>query len=309
MKKTKIICLLLLLSCFTAKLIHGDILETERFVIHYEGVNRVYARLIADYAEKSYARVSDLLGQHITHKVDIVVAQSDERFRELTNGRLPDWSAAVAIGSETIILSPLEGHKQDLAHIISHEIAHILINETVGRNSAPRWFHEGVAEMVSGGIGIRGRIYLMVKTIQNDLLTFEEIENIFITGQADAALAYDQAMLAIMQLVEEHGRMIIRDILVRMNENATFEQAFTESTGTSVESFEYAYQMAIRKHYGYGAIVISLINTWTVILGLSILAYIIMKIRTRRIMKRWEEEDSTPEIFYFPDGFDHDDQE
>ena len=45
-------------------------------------------------------------------------------------------------------------------------------------------------------------------------------------------------------------------------------------------------------------------DTALLLVGVAVLAFILQRIRTRRIMRRWEEEDSDSRILHFPDDFD-----
>lgn len=279
--------------------------DEPRFIIRHEGVNDRYADLVGEYAEAAYGKLTVLLGHGLKYPVTIEIAPTEERFKELTEGRLPDWSAAVAIGYDTIVLSPLEGHKQDLNHVLTHELAHLIINDAAGGRMVPRWFHEGVAEILGGNLGIQGKLYLMVRSAQNDLLTFDDIEDVFASGQVDATLAYDQSMLAVQQLTADYGEDTVRNILARMTQGDSFDDAFAATTGASVAGFERIYLGAIRHRYGYLSLIASFLNIWTIILGVAVLAFVLQRIRTRRIMRRWEEEeDSDSRILHFPDDFE-----
>ena len=72
-------------------------LTTRHFVIINEGFSERYIAKAAESAEANLSRISLALGVMPDSTVTVVFTVSRDRFRELTEGALPDWSAAAAM--------------------------------------------------------------------------------------------------------------------------------------------------------------------------------------------------------------------
>ncbi len=276
-------------------------LRTDHFSIEYPAAGKPYAELVGDIAESGYKRVAEMLDYEPDGPVRLVISGTAEDFKRLTNGVLPDWSSAAARPPRTIVLSPLSGGKMGIEHIIPHEIMHVFLYDASEGAFVPRWFHEGLAELVSGRGGIRSRWRLTWKSMHGGLLSFEDIQRIF-SGDADAAaLAYDQSEIAVRILTEMHGGAVYAGIVDRLAAGDSFGQAFETATGVSVSRYETHYLNEIRKRYTARQLLSYIPGTWTAIMVLALVAWVATKLRSRRIMKRWETEERPGNVI----DFDH----
>jgi len=294
------LAIILLSIALPAGRVSGEAITTEHFEVSYGDVGKWYAELAAGAAEKSYSLVSGMLSHEPGERIRIVLTHSEREFREMTRGVLPDWSAAAALPGNRIVVSPLSGHKLDLEHIIAHEIVHCFINDAAGEEFVPRWFHEGCAEVISGRWGVRGRAYMVWAVVRGRLLTFSDIQRIFSARSADAALAYDQSMLAVSHLMARYGRGVLGDILAGMKDGLPFDVSFRRATGTEPGDFETLYLAYLKRNYGRRALVTLVPGTWTAILLLAFVVYAVKKYRTRRLLKQWEESERAGDIIDFP---------
>jgi len=274
-------------------------IETNHFVVEYDGIGRSYAEIVSAASERALSSISATLGHEPAAKIRIILTADRERFDRLTRHALPDWSAAVALSADTIVISPLEGQKIGVERIIAHEIAHCVINDAAGNTYVPRWFHEGCAESVSGDLGIRGTAYMIVKVIKHELMSFDDIEHVFSTGPQDASLAYDQSLLAINYLMKMNGHDVLAGILGRMKEGGDFETSFLNATGVTVMEFQKSYLAHIGSVYGWRAALVYIPGTWTIILVLAFVVYAVKKYRNRQKMKEWELHDRPSNVIDF----------
>ena len=153
----------------------ADTIETAHFVVSYDDVGDYYADIVAKAAEHHYEGVVRMLGHEPASPITIIITGDEERFTALTRGALPDWSAAAALPGNRIVISPLRGRKIDVERIVAHETVHCVIHDASGERFVPRWFHEGCAETVAGGLGIQGRAYVVWKVLAKDIMSFDDI--------------------------------------------------------------------------------------------------------------------------------------
>jgi len=282
-------------------------ITSTHFVVHYDSSAEHYAHQVSQTAEKGFSTITGTIGHKSEGKISITLTGTREEFRELTRGVLPDWSAAAAMPGNRIILSPLPGMKLAVDRILAHEIVHIILYDAAGGRFIPRWFHEGCAEIFSGQWGIRGRIYMVWKVSRGNLMTFEDIERVFSARGADVTLAYDQSMLAVKRLISDRGSGVLPRILNGLRDGQDFDQAFETATGLTLDGFEREYLNAVGTAYGKRTLFFTLIpSTWTFILILAIIVYIVKKRRNKRLMSQWEIVDAAENIINFrpdpPDG-------
>ncbi len=293
-----------ILSFFLLADIPGFCMESvgnNRVVVTYDGFTERYAIQILNHAEKSLDEISNVLGVVPQQSVEIILADTDERFTELTRGHLPEWSAAAALGNGQIVVSPLKGSKHDIERIITHELVHIIIDNSSGGRFVPRWFHEGCAQYFSGEWRIRDRFYLTWHTVLGRLLTFQDIQDVFTSDRAGAGLAYDQSMLAIRHLTGLHGRRVLSSILGGLEQEFDFPTAFKNATGIWPSEFEEQYLAAVNKTYGRRSLYLLVPGTWTLIMLLAVVAYILKRRRNRRLMRQWEIVEAAEKIINFDD--------
>ena len=274
-------------------------ITTLHFEVHYGQLGEPYAESVSRSAEQSFAVITRMLGFSPAGHITVLLTATDEEFREFTHGAVPDWSAAVAVPGDSIIISPLPGQKISIDHILAHEIVHTVISSAAGDTFVPRWFHEGCAEIFSGQLGIQDQLYMVWKAVRSDLLTFQDIERLFSAQGADVSLAYDQSMLAVKRLIEVYGNSALYGIIDGLRRGDDFESAFRAATGSATADFEHAYLIALGKTYGTRALWTIIPGTWSFIMLLAIVVYIIKKRRTRRLMKQWEAVEAAENIIRF----------
>ena len=267
-----------------------------------EGVKPRFAEDVLSDAEKSYRFVTEKLGHRPEDRVTIFLTSTDRRFQDLTGRILPEWGVAAAMPGGRIVVSPLEGQTHDLDRILAHEIVHAVMNDGARGRCVPRWFHEGCAQYLSGEWGVRNRLYMVVKVVRGELMTFEDIQNVFSAGYADAGLAYDQSMLAVRRLVGKYGEKVLPAILRGMGEGVDFAGAFHDATGLWPSEYERDYLVHVRKTYGKRSLYTAIPGTWTAILMLAVIVYLIKRRRNKRLMQQWDVVEAAENIIQFPDG-------
>ncbi len=276
-------------------------LKSQHFEIFYDGFRGDYAEQSLKNSERSYIIISETLGHEIQKPISIVFTRSNEQFQELTGGTLPEWSAAVTMPDNRIIVTPLPGRKYKLDQILAHEIVHIIINDAAGEIFVPRWFHEGCAQNLSGEWGIRGMLYMVWKVTKGELLTFGDIQNVFLSRNADAELAYDQSLLAIRYFINQNGRNALPAVISDINKGNDFALAFWNASGLWPSEFEQNYLMYIQRIYGKRSLYLFIPSTWTLILLIAVTVYFIKRRRNKRLMQQWEIIESAEKIINFDD--------
>lgn len=140
------------------------ILKTEHFDIHYYPEEAQMARLTASMAERSYARLSRVMGYQFTERKPIIVFASRGAFAQ--NNVFGDLGEGTGGATDALRQRNMffyTGNLGEAEHVLTHEMVHqfqfdIFARgragqglETLQQRQPPLWFAEGMAEYLSIG--------------------------------------------------------------------------------------------------------------------------------------------------------------
>lgn len=282
-----------------------EMVRSEHFEVVHDGIRKSFAEKISRDIESNYREISHTLRHTMSKKIRVILTRSLEQYHELTEGVLPEWSTAVAVPGGRIIVTPRAGQMSGLAQLLAHETVHIVIDDAAEDTFVPRWFHEGCAQLLSKERGVRDRLYMFWKVARNDLLTFEDIQNVFTARDADASLAYDQSMLAVQHLIAQHGKDVLASIIEGLKGDLGFPTAFRNATDLWPSEFERWYIKEVTRSYGTRSLYVLIPSTWTLIMLLAFAVYLIKKWRNKRLLEQWEIVEAAEKIINFEDYHHH----
>jgi hypothetical protein len=140
------------------------VLETEHFLVHYYPRERVPAVDAARMAERSYARLTRVLGHQFREKKPIIVSASRSDFgQNNVTGDLGEGTEGVTDALRQRNILYFQGDYGNLEHLLTHEMVHQFQYDIFSRGKAgnnlqalaqnmpPYWFAEGMAEYLSLG--------------------------------------------------------------------------------------------------------------------------------------------------------------
>jgi Tol biopolymer transport system component len=140
------------------------VLETEHFLIHYYPEEKLPVHDAARMAERSYSRLSRLLGHQFREKKPILFYASRQDFSQSNiNGDLGEGVGGVTEPMRQRIELPFTGDYDSFEHVLTHEMVHqfqfdVFAQGKAGANlrtledvNPPSWFMEGMAEYLSIG--------------------------------------------------------------------------------------------------------------------------------------------------------------
>jgi len=141
-----------------------SVLETEHFRIHFYPEEREAIVDAARMAERSYARLSRILGHQFREKKPLILFASRADFAQ--NNIFGDLGEGVGGVTEAMrhrLIMPFTGDYHSFEHVLAHEMVHefqydLLQRGRAGQNlqvlsqlDLPLWFMEGMAEYLSIG--------------------------------------------------------------------------------------------------------------------------------------------------------------
>ena len=137
-----------------------------RFVLRYEAdsLSPAAARRVRDAFEPEVSRISFQLGCQSGERVAVIL-QSTENFRNTTGSA--NWSGGSYDGKIRIALGENGVVNDQVRRSLSHEFVHACLTR---RGPWPGWFHEGIAQHLSGVRLTREKRALLRQTLKAERL-------------------------------------------------------------------------------------------------------------------------------------------
>jgi Tol biopolymer transport system component len=133
------------------------ILTTEHFDVYYYEREARAARIVAQLAERWYARISRVLQHRFDRRQPLVVYGSQAEFAQtnVVSGLVPDSVGGVTESLRRRIVMPFAPTMAETDRVLGHEIVHAFQFDIARRYGGglgqPLWFVEGMAEYLARG--------------------------------------------------------------------------------------------------------------------------------------------------------------
>ena len=236
------------------------------------------ARLrIRDAAHQLLPRVADLLGVQVAARSHVIVGTQARplarlirdtityRIRDLDQGLTRDCSADNQIGAAAsrgmlrlCIPALAESDEKvvlpDLEFVLAHEITHVIEMQIEGDTTRqtpglsprpghpPLWFIEGLADLVGAHLSTGRDVASVRRQVMRRLNSEQPVELAALDSRAALVdhrqMIYRVGLVAVADLVEDHGFDAFGRIFVAMGNGAPFEPAFQQVFGESLGDFE-----------------------------------------------------------------------
>jgi hypothetical protein len=211
---------------------------------------------------------------------------------ELARDAAP-WIAGYARGGEVVIFparSPGYPHTS-LDDVLRHEIAHILIARASGGQSVPRWFNEGLAMSTERSWRIEDQTRLLYQLVAGPAESLSQLERLFSGGESRQARAYTLASAFVRDLLEQHGQDAAGKILARMRGGETFDRAFIDVTGLTLDAAESEFWKRQRVWTTWAPLLTSSAVIWMIVTIIALLAIRSRRRKDAALHRKWDEED------------------
>ena len=266
--------------------------------VYYRPGDADLARQAAETVQYACGRITMEFGIHFSEPVKVFIVRGHEEFLEHCGGRMPEWAMAAALsaGNGIVVNASLAkpATANDLHLVMIHEVVHLALGH-LERNRAyglPVWFHEGLALRLSGQSLLRGsrRVYRLAAA-QSTLIAFDDLEAGFPEDASQADLAYLQSEAFVSHIARIHSSDSLKWILDRYRGGDSFDKAFEESLGETRSALERRWAKGLRKRFPWLRTFWELTSLFTVLAVGTIVAFIVVRLRARRLHRKWDEEE------------------
>jgi tetratricopeptide (TPR) repeat protein len=222
---------------------------TQHFRIKVEGAldprtdGEGLARTIGDLLESAYARVGATLAQYPTRTIPVVV-YAERDFYEATGAH--PWYGGIFDGKIRIPGKRAYGSDPALlASVCTHEYVHACIQSVAPR--APRWLHEGVAQVLEGK---RVDVRVIAPTLAaNEGPIVPGLDQLFRTARTSdsAGVVYEMSGSFAGFLFERFGAPAVAEMLRALGEGAPPDDAARRAFGASLETLDLEWRASLAR--------------------------------------------------------------
>lgn len=269
------------------------------FNVFYQDNDLPNSRKILTTLQSASLRLSRELGVDLSDTVSIFIAPSKKVFDQIVGQDFPKWSDGLASPWKNIIIlkSPRwMPPETDNEAIVIHELTHIIINRATRGNPIPRWLNEGLAVYYSGEKGYAASTLISKALVTNSIIPLSEIDEVLQFHRDKAQLAYQQSYLAVDYLFQHYGDDAVKQIIHKVGEGKNTNQAFIEAIDLDLWEFEEAWYQHIKQKHKWHFLVEFDNYLWILILALFIFGFVMIRLRNRQTIRRWQEEEENNAI-------------
>lgn len=199
------------------------------------------------------------------------------------------WVAGFAdAGRNLIALRAGEEGPGDLGPLrrtFRHELAHLALSAATG-GRAPRWLHEGYAQIAAGDWDWQQAWRLRVALFRDEGDALQRLSLDFPAREPDARVAYLLSFTAVHELLRMGGPAGLSTFFQRLREGRTVDAALRDVYALTVDQFEERWRKSVENRYGW-LYLLSRASVFWVLLTIALLALGWRRWRYQK--ERWEE--------------------
>ncbi len=288
--------IIILIIIFTGSINSFDLTNIERGKIKYffNPSDISFVKSLSIDIEPNFEELKKKLNHTLKNKIKIFLPDSEEEFEKLTGGRLPEWSGAVAISKNRIIIIKPQNFKDKnkLIITIKHELIHIILADKLNDHKLPLWLNEGLATYLSDySVDWNEGLVISNAIAANKILELNDINQLMKLNTASANLAYLEAKIAAEYLINQIGISKLPEFLDDLNKYDNIDFVFEKYLGYDLIDFEYYWYNYLKDKYQW-MVVLNFDNLiWLMLIFVVIIAYIVVKMRNYKKIQMWKSDE------------------
>ena len=247
---------------------------------------------IAEISAKVVSEQQQRLGRQYkltTRPLHIYIADNAKTYNQYSGTSSPVWSVGLASDDRMLVKSPSFSRQtlKDFQQTLLHETVHLAVEGI----PLPVWFNEGFAQYEAGEFTLHKRVLVSREFWHQDLMSFGTIENLMQMPQAKAEIAYAQSVAMVDYLIEYFGIGLVSKCLLYAGEYQDFEKGFQNAFLMDTQRFQQHWRQHAIKSYRLYILLDQQNLIWIIAPILLIIGFILTRIRRKKILKGWEENE------------------
>lgn len=269
--------------------------ESSHFRVFFDASDRSNAIELMDLLQTGYEELQFKLQTQVSDTIQVFLCPNEKSFDTLTGKMVPHWGEGVADPQNHVIVlkSPKFSKNYDrFPKLVLHELIHIFVGE-LNRQAIdiPRWFNEGIAIYLSKDPDFAGGQAISKALISNSILALDEIDDVLNFHKEKARLAYEESYSVFLFIEDKFGKEWIFELLGNLKQQPNFNQAFLQTFDMDLIDFEWEWMQFLEKKYRWSFLLDFETYLWIFILVTFILVFVAIKIRNRKVLKKWENQE------------------
>jgi tetratricopeptide (TPR) repeat protein len=210
--------------------------ESAHFLVRYKGAGGIeVGRAVVDLLEQAYESIGQDLGVRPTERVQVGIYVT-QTFAELA-GVPPEYAEHILgfydMRKLRLRLSASATHSTSLERLVRHEYAHLVIHQAT-RGRAPRWLHEGLAQVLEPRAA--PRLVEIDVDLDRRAFTLAGLDRLFRSNAV--GIAYQISHVVAESLVDRGGMTGMRAFLGRLGQGEALPQALRGAFDLGVEDLD-----------------------------------------------------------------------
>lgn len=261
----------------------------------YYSESQAFMGPVEEAIHRSRKQLQGLLRDTLDYRPSVYIVSDLGQFNDLIGGKFPDWGAAAAFPERQLIAvkSPADFNlNRSLDELLAHEYAHLVLAHNTGLFSAPRWFDEGLAMLVSMEWSWSDNLAMSKAAVFGQFIDLKEIEKVNRFSESRAHVAYAEGYLAVSYLIDTFDKRAIDRFVGAIARGESDGEALYAATGLTEQEFEADFKLHLNRRFNIISLFMDTIFFW---LGLSVLVIIggWLRIRKRRrYYRQWEKREA-----------------
>tara|TARA_Y100000768_G_scaffold381661_1_gene360714 strand:- start:1485 stop:2291 length:807 start_codon:yes stop_codon:yes gene_type:complete len=201
--------------------------------------------------------------------------------------KFPHWASGIAFKNKIYIL-----RDKLSSTVLSHELCHIYQNKIKNSATFPSWFKEGMAMYFSRDFFNKDVSIISESVLLDYIIEIDQLGSISkLKNEKDIRLAYQESLYAYQKIISDYSSSSIIKILDEMNNNKSFEIAFKNIIGITLDEFSSNIDDEIKKT-GLTAIFFNFPSILIFISSIIIMIiFTYIRFRNKKTIKKWEIEE------------------
>lgn len=221
----------------------------------------------------------------------IIISNKDNK---LYNNNKWNWSLGITRNNLIIIKDSSISNitKSRLMQVLQHELNHIYLNRLNPLVEIPRWFEEGFSMYYANETFLSNKLIIANNIKKIDMFNIKTLDYKF-NGQSKKQFnfAYAYSQFLVESIVGNYSEEVLVEILINLKNGNNFEDAFYRNTLLTVNDYNKKILNQINSKFWWLRFI--KFPSLLLILAplLSIIGFIIVKIRNKKVIKRWDMEE------------------